>query len=84
MSGDLIEGQDYFVYLVPFPHPVNHGAVTPNDDGTFTVYIDSNQSPEQQLESLDHELDHIRNDDFYNDRSISEVEGFDDPDDTNK
>lgn len=68
-----IEGADYFVYTVHFDSSIG-GAVTPNDDGTYTVYINSNASPAKQAEAMAHELGHIFNGDFYNGKPIEEVE----------
>lgn len=71
----LIEGVDYFVYTAHFDPSVG-GAVTPNEDGTFTVYINSDASPAKQAEVMEHELGHIIGEDFYNGKSIAEVEGL--------
>lgn len=70
----LVENQDYFVRVVPFPVNSVGGMVTPNEDGSFSIYINSNLSQERQKEALDHELDHIRNNDFYNGKPIQEIE----------
>lgn len=70
----LIENCDYFVRLVPFPPGKIDGAVTPNDDGTFSVYIDETAPREKQLEALDHELNHIRMDHLYSDKPIEVIE----------
>lgn len=70
----LIEGSDYTVRLIPFPVYNVGGMVTPNPDGSFSIYINSNLSQEMQKEALDHELDHIRNNDFYNGKPIQEIE----------
>lgn len=70
----LIENQDYFVRVIPFPVYSIGGAVTPNDDGSFSVYINANLSLERQRKALKHELDHIENDDFYNGKPITEIE----------
>ncbi len=70
----LVENQDYFVRVVPFPVNSVGGMVTPNPDGSFSIYINSNLSQERQKEALDHELDHIRNNDFYNGKPIQEIE----------
>lgn len=72
----LVENQDYFVRVVPFPVNSVGGMVTPNPDGSFSIYINSNLSQERQKEALDHELDHIRNNDFYNGKPIREVENL--------
>jgi Zn-dependent peptidase ImmA (M78 family) len=72
----LIEGSDYTVRLIPFPVYNVGGMVTPNPDGSFSVYINSNLSQERQKQALEHELDHIRNNDFYNGKPIQEVEAI--------
>lgn len=69
-----IEGSDFFVQLVPFPAGKIHGAVSPNSDGTFTMYIDSNASPDVQQDAYWHEYQHIAFDDFYSDKPIEEIE----------
>lgn len=70
----LLENADYFVRLVPFPPGVIDGCVTPNDDGTFSVYLDANVSREQQLKALGHELNHIERDHFYVDKPVDVIE----------
>lgn len=42
-------------------------AVTlPNDDGTFSVFINETLDEAHQRDALEHELRHIRRDHFYN------------------
>ena len=72
----LIEGYDYYVYYVRFPNMKNQGAVVPNEDGTYTVYVNTLYPPEMWPGILDHELDHILDDDFYNNNDIRTVEGL--------
>ena len=64
----------YYVREVTMPFEVK-GVVTPNaeDDG-FNIYINSRLSDDQKLKALKHEIDHIENDDFYNDKPIEEIE----------
>ena len=69
-----IDDADFFVRLVPFPNGKIHGAVKPNTDGTFSVYIDINASPDVQQGAYWHEYQHIAFDDFYNDKPIEEIE----------
>lgn len=72
---DLIEGCDFFVRVVPFPVGVKpHGMVMPNDDGTFSIYLDARVTHERRKRSCDHEVEHIAENDFYNGKSIEEVE----------
>ena len=70
----LIEGSDYYVREIPFPNYRVGGMVMPNDDGSFSVYINANLSQERKKKALDHELDHIENYDFYNRKPITEIE----------
>lgn len=70
----LIEGSDYYVRLIPFPVNSVGGMVTPNDDGSFSIYINSNLSEERQKKALDHELEHILRGDFWNGLPVSEIE----------
>lgn len=69
----LLENCDYFVRYKNLP-PGIFAYVTPNDDGTFSVFLDPRRSHDQQLADWSHEIDHIVNDDFYNGLPISKVE----------
>lgn len=40
------------------------GAVTPNDDGTYSIFINANQSDEGIMRTYYHELGHILHEDF--------------------
>ena len=70
-----IENIDYFIYWMKMPLGI-YAFVTPNDDGTFSVYLDSRRSRSQLFDDLDHELDHIKRDDFYNGLPIQVVENL--------
>lgn len=64
----------YFVREVSLPFEVR-GIVTPNaEDDSFSIYINSRLSDDQKRKALKHEIDHIENNDFYNDKTIEEVE----------
>ena len=69
-----LEGADFFIRLVPFPTTKCGGAVTPNDDGTYSVYINSRLDRRRQRKAADHELEHIKNDDFADGRKIADIE----------
>jgi len=72
---NAIEGVDYFVYVVPFP-PNVHGAVVTNEDGTFSVYINANDTRERQRKAGEHEIKrHIENNDFAK-SDVVEIEGL--------
>lgn len=65
---------DYFVRQFPMPATVR-GFVAPNDDGTFSIYINSNLDAMQQRKTLEHELKHIKKDHFYTpEKDIKAVE----------
>lgn len=70
----LIEGCDYFVKMVDFPVCSCGGLVRPNDDGTFTILLNSRLSWQQNMESIKHERNHILHDDFWRDVPIEVME----------
>lgn len=49
---------DYYVRFVDFP-PTVLGATLPNDDGTFSVYINARLGDDARRETLRHELEHM-------------------------
>ena len=64
---------DYFVRFVDLPLSIG-GFVMPNDDSTFSVYLNAKHTPARQLISYIHEVRHIQNDDFYNGEDIETIE----------
>ena len=50
------------------------GVTLLDESGDYNVYINSRLSADSQREVLDHEMLHIRRDDFYNDLTIREAE----------
>lgn len=63
----------YHVRSIPLPRRVD-GIVSPNDDGSFDIYLNARQPREQQLKWLEHELNHLRRDHFYREMSIAAAE----------
>ena len=59
---EYLPGRDYFVYYEELPWKVR-AIVTPNEDTTFTIIINSRLSDSQKKSALDHEVDHIENED---------------------
>ncbi len=55
---------DYQVQLVSFPNKKVRESVTPNDDGSFTIFIENSLSYNEQRESFLHALKHILGNDF--------------------
>lgn len=68
-----VEGIDFFVRYMELP-PKIWAFVCPNDDSTFSIYLDPRRSYSQQKCDLDHEIRHIFRDDFYNGKPICEIE----------
>lgn len=68
----LTEG-DFHVYLLPFDGDIE-GCVTMDEDCFYSIYINANLPPDRQRKVLDHELNHILNNDFYNDKPIYDIE----------
>lgn len=64
---------DYYVRLVELPLTVL-GATLPNDDGTFSVYINARLSDGARRETLRHELEHMARDHFYQSAPIAAQE----------
>jgi len=54
---------DVHVYLMDFPGRTKE-AVCPNEDGSFTLFINAKLSYERQLEAYKHALFHIQSQDF--------------------
>lgn len=62
----ILENADYFIRVVNLPIGV-HGFVVPNDDGTFSVYINARDSHVRQRQACRHEKKHIARNDFSRD-----------------
>lgn len=62
-----------FIRTIPLPYTV-HGLVTPNDDGTYNIYLNENLPEEARRHYLSHELAHISGDHLYDDRPVEELE----------
>ncbi len=50
-----------------------HGMAVKNDDGSFTILLDPNDTFEQRMKTVRHELEHIIGNDF-NEESVQEIE----------
>lgn len=56
--------KDVNVFLLNFPNTKEREVVTPNEDGTYTIFINARLSYEAQLKAYQHALKHIEEDDF--------------------
>ena len=68
-----LEGSDFFVYFVNLPPKVK-GFIVPNDDSTFSMYLNVRLDFEGMLDAYIHEYLHMIREDHYSDRSIWEIE----------
>lgn len=64
---------DYHVELIKFPSGKTHEAVTINEDGSATIFLDQNDTKEQQQKRFLHALSHLCNGDFCKD-SVQKIE----------
>lgn len=62
-----------FIREIPLPYGVR-GFTTPDIDDNYNIYINEKLSDEQKRRTLDHEMEHIKNDDFYSCEDISVIE----------
>lgn len=61
------------VYMVHFPGSIR-AAVRLDEEGYPSIYINDQLSPQAKKQAYLHELQHLENDDFYNDLPIEEIE----------
>lgn len=64
---------DIFVRLKSLPRGMR-GLTILDSDGNYNVYINSRLSDDGRAEAYWHEIEHIENDDFYNDVDIRRAE----------
>jgi len=57
---------EVFVYLLDMPASIRE-TVTPNQDGTYSIFINSRLSHDARLSALEHAMKHIKRDDFCKD-----------------
>jgi Zn-dependent peptidase ImmA (M78 family) len=55
---------DYRIVLLDLPCKIK-GTTTKDENDFYTIYINARLSDEQQIETFLHELEHIKNDDYY-------------------
>ena len=67
------EEHDVMVVLFRHPGPVAE-AVTPNADGTYTVFINADLCAEKRRSAFEHALRHSSAGDFYRAAEIGQIE----------
>lgn len=71
----LIEGIDYFIYYMNLP-PKIYAFVMPNEDATFSIFLDHRRDYYHRMQDLEHELNHIRNGDLYSCLPVQALEDY--------
>ena len=66
---------DVNVSLVDFHSTKGNEMIIPNEDGSYTVLINSRSAANKQLEAYQHALEHIRNNDFQQ-ASVQQIEAI--------
>ena len=64
---------DYQIQLIQFPNKKVRESVVENEDGSYTIFIESSLTRERQLESFEHAMKHILGNDFTKD-DINKIE----------
>ncbi len=68
-----LEGADYFIYLMELP-PKVYAFIHPNEDGTYSVYLDPRRDFWHWVDDIEHEWWHMIREDFWNGKPIWVVE----------
>ena len=68
-----MQSSEFSIRLMDLPHTVK-GFVALDEDGFANIYINSRLSREEQRKAARHEINHLQNNDFYNDADIASVE----------
>lgn len=67
------EEREIMVVLFRHPGPIEE-AVTPNADGTHTIFINADLCDEKRERALKHALWHISHGDFWSEKTIGQIE----------
>lgn len=73
--GSYVDYTNYgiYIYHVDMPYSVTSNVVE-NEDGTYTIYINSRLSYEKQREGYEHEIRHILRNDLEYVQDVQQVE----------
>ncbi|MGN0506673.1 MAG: hypothetical protein ACI4FZ_08935 [Lachnospiraceae bacterium] len=64
---------DYQIQLIQFPTKKIRESVIENEDGSYTIFIESSLTKEKQQEAFEHAMTHIIGDDFTKD-DVNKIE----------
>ncbi len=68
---------DVYVHLIDFPNTSVNEAVTHNDDGSYSIFINAKLNKEKQQNAYAHAMKHIENLDFEkNETSVNSIEAY--------
>ena len=62
------------VKIVNYPMPRRIKGFLVEDDGFYCIYVNNGISIEEQKKAIEHEITHLRKDDFNTDEDIEEIE----------
>lgn len=69
----ILTTADVNVIVMDFPNKKGHEMVVPNEDGSYTIFINAGLNRESQLKAYEHAMKHIENDDFQK-TDVQEIE----------
>lgn len=67
--------RDFHVYYMKLPISIR-GVVTPNEDDTYSIFLNSLYPHSVHEKTFEHEVEHIEREDFYNGLPIELVENL--------
>lgn len=62
-----------FIHMLPLPTKV-HALTIPDENGDFTIIVNSNLDDLMQRKALEHELNHVVLNHFYDENDVAEDE----------
>lgn len=72
----MIDDSQYIVRVIDHKDTAIRGATFVDNDGFANIFINSRISSYQQRKTFEHEIKHIEDNDFYNDKTIETVENL--------
>lgn len=72
----MITTNDIYVHIIDFKNSKTKETVTVNDDGSYSIFINSRFNNEQQTNAYIHALGHITRLDFEKNNSVDVIEAY--------